>query len=234
VETQVACYNGQLPPGLNGVAGTYSAYCHTSGSGWIETESASVIFGSKVEVRSLSGPLFGYAGWAEATFSANYVFTLTGGSNLFDFGAWSGGPHALGALALPCFKLVNQYPSASSSSLAYLDGPLYSYGTRSPGDLCGTGATGIPVLLNVQTDMQLMLTAYSAVDENGSGSASAEFDGFRLFVPIPDPNNSSGGFILPAGPDVTFTFALVPEPGSFALMAAAAALWLFFRRRLSV
>jgi hypothetical protein len=215
---------------VHDVTGTYSASCQDnyfrSGNPYLQTESASIIPGSKVEVSGFTGGQFD-RNTAEATFSANYVFTLTGGTNLYDFGPL----HGLGALALPCFTVVDNNPNPSSATFAALSG---FQGLYSPGDSCSTSG-GQPVLLNVPTAVQLTLTA-THPPQNGLAPvfpfASAAFNGsFRFFVP------GAGGY-TPI--DATYTFTLndqlpanLPEPGSFAMIAAAAVVWLIVRRRLA-
>ena len=203
VSTMAGCYFNVFPGRIE-VYGTYSAAC--AGGGAAASASISFGSGSAVSVDAHSHGTAGIGGniggAADATFSAQFLLTLTGGTNLpTDY---------LGAFALftPCL-IVQGY-----GSYARLTGSqLYNSGST-----CGpVTSTGWPLYLNVPRPVVLELHAHSSSIYDVTNFA--RFTGQFLFV----------DWSLTPLNDVTYTFISndrlpqlpMPEPSSLTLIAAA-------------
>jgi hypothetical protein len=237
VQTQVECWDwsqGFLL--IHHVSGTYSANCNSTseyhGMFGPETESASIIPGSSASTFS-QGVQYN-AGFATATFSAQYIFTITGGDVVTvpipfpALGAPGSGAWVTGCLSASGFGVAdpannNQLTAAASATLGpWLVGGL-GYST------CTGPERSHPYLLNVPYPMQLTLSASTYEDGHMQipMSATAAFSGFQFF-------DNNGNSI-----NVTYTLTLaeqlpplpLPEPGSLAMMSGAAILWSIFRLR---
>jgi len=146
------------------------------------------------------------------------VLTLTGGSNL---PTWPG--IGVGALFLPCLE-VGGYSQQNSGSMGSFGITHFNYGYSC--DSMASGAWGNFILLDVPTTAQLTLHAEA---DGGCCPGFARFTGIHFIT-------WEGG--LHPIDDATFTLSLnealpahLPEPGSFALLATALALWAATRSR---
>jgi hypothetical protein len=231
-----------------GRTGTYSANCNSvsgyHGINYPETESASIIPGSSVSTYS-SGAAYN-GGFAEADFSAQYIFTITGGDLVTidapapygGLGAWVDGCLSTSAVGIPHPNPPYHRYIETTADLSPTAGPYrgFGWGISGAGDYstCVTGFESfrvLPLLLNVPVPMELTLHAYTSVYDTLEfpNSATAQFTGFQFF-----DNQNNGNPI-----DVTYTLTLaeqlpplpLPEPGSLAMMSGAAILLLIFGLR---
>jgi hypothetical protein len=226
IATQVECWYYNPPGGFGTfqVQGTFSASCNTTFFDhnflWPEHETATVNPGIISTAQTSHDPNNG--GFAEADFSAQYVFTLTGADKLFDFGPGYG----LGAFVLPCLTATDQGRPFDYRTVASLGGSLGGVVQYFNGSTCPSGSR-IPALLNQPMTMQLTLDAYSGGWDayGGVGNASAAFSGFMFF------DSYNGGNPMNATYTFTLQDQLIPEPGSLFLVAPVILLWPVLRLR---
>jgi len=211
VSTTTTCYDANQQAHTN--TGTYYAHCAFSWyrpspfGGWVEASDFATAAVLLVPGQIEASVLLDRSRWADiypdatAYFSARYVLTLTGGTNLIDFG--SGGT---GALFLPCLTT-----DGSPTTFAQMGG----FYTENYGNTCDGSRSPSPILLGVPTPLQLTLQA-----ANGR-ITSASFTGFQFFG---SSLTLATGF--PPLQNATYTFVLddqlpVPEAGSRTLSISA-------------
>ena len=210
VSTSAWCY---LRGPWNPVTGTYRAACADAWTehfgGWqrdfYDSEVAEINVGSSV-VAWTDSFATSVGGEGRAIFSARYLLTLIGGSNLLS------DPY-LGTFALymPCLAV-----RGGSNNSAVMQGGYGSFAQWNEGNTCDHDTGIAPLILGVPTPVQLTLDARGR-------SGWAQFTGeFRFF--------GYGAESFAPVNDITYTFALdealpIPEPGSLVLVMGAAVAW---------